>query len=100
MRARKFKEILQDSVNQGPTLGIERVLEQDRETPIVEAPAADKGLFATFGAFLQAVAQAAMPGGRPDGRLFQAGPSGMSSGLTTRPRMPSRRNWPRMPRVR
>jgi len=71
----------------------DRVLEQDREATSAEAAPAEKGLFATFGAFLQAVAQAAMPGGRPDGRLFQAGPTGMSSNVPSDGGYLVRKDW-------
>lgn len=74
---------------------IERVLEEDREAPAVEAPAAPTSGFGSFGDFLVAVAQAGMPGGRVDQRLLpiQAGPTGMSSGVPADGGFLVRRDW-------
>lgn len=74
---------------------IERVLEEDRQAPVVEAPAPPTGGFGSFGEFLVAVAQAGMPGGRVDPRLFpaQAGPTGLSSGVPSDGGFLVRRDW-------
>ena len=73
----------------------ERLLEADRTAEPDEARAADAGDgFSSFGAFLQAVANAARPGvSRVDPRLFHAGPSGASSSVPSDGGYLVRKDW-------